>query len=89
MNEDFSQPFYVGINNKRFKYRSSDGYLPALEPRIEALPPQEVVVVHRNSSMTQQEHDTLEQLVQRVAWLQKKLLEKEKKAQGNDNFEPF
>ncbi len=32
MTED--QPFYVGINNPRFKGVSLDGYLPALEPHV-------------------------------------------------------
>lgn len=35
----YDQPFYVGINNPRFKGVSSDGYLPALEPPVEQ-PPQ-------------------------------------------------
>lgn len=33
MTED--QPFYVGVNNPRFKGVSLDGYLPALEPKVE------------------------------------------------------
>ena len=35
MNENYNQPFYVGIGNPRgFKGVSSDGYLPPLEPPI-------------------------------------------------------
>ena len=31
-NENFSQPFFVGIGNKRFRGVDAFGYLPPLEP---------------------------------------------------------
>ena len=37
MNEDYTQPFYVGINNTRFPHRSIGGYLSALEPDEEPI----------------------------------------------------
>lgn len=32
---DYTQPFWVGRNNPRFRGISSDGYLPAIEPPSE------------------------------------------------------
>lgn len=33
MLEDYTQPFFVGVNNERFPHRDAYGYLLALEPK--------------------------------------------------------
>jgi len=71
--EDYTQPFWVGFNNPRFRYARS-GYLPALELPEE--PPPEVTI-KKIYTYINIDKKALE-LQKRIVSLEEKLKEKER-----------
>lgn len=72
MKMSYDQPFYVGINNKRFRGVSIDGYLPALEFPLEQEKEEPVIITR---GLTPKERDELNQLKAHALFLERKLNE--------------
>ena len=72
MKMSYDQPFYVGINNKRFRGVSIDGYLPALEFPLEQEKEEPVIITR---ALTPKERDELNQLKAAFIYLDKKINE--------------
>ena len=65
----YDQPFWVGVNNKRFKGVSIDGYLPALEQ------PEEITIIEPRFRPRPIDKE-IDQLKSQVLYLHKKFLER-------------
>ena len=80
MNEDYSQPFYVGIKNSRFRGVSRDGYLRVLEPKEETGQVDDVIPT---PAWAKAQWDYVLQLSAKVNYLNNKILElRAKKVKG-------
>ena len=80
MNENYSAPFFVGLNNSRFRGVDEFGYLPPLEPPevIEVKPP----AIAELSQFLLEKIKRLDDLQGRLIYLENKLnehLDKSKK----------
>ena len=79
MEEDYSQPFFVGINNERFPHRDDYGYLSALEeyPKEVSEYPERVTEQDAWTTMelTNKQWDTINQLKAQVLFLSSKVNE--------------
>ena len=80
MNEDYSQPFYVGINNPRFRWVSIDGYLRTIEPKEDTGQVDDTI---QTPPWTEAQWDYVLQLSAKVNYLNNKILElRAKKVKG-------
>jgi len=79
---DYTQPFYIGFNNPRFRY-ARNGYLPALEyPEEVSKTPQQVI----ETEWSARQWDTVQQLKAQVLYLQSKVVELSKKRRDDLPF---
>jgi len=73
MSEDYTQLFYVGRNNPKFRGVSSDGYLPALEPKEEPAEPMEhhIIYNHIHSNLSGKQAHSIENNTNQILALKK------------------
>ena len=83
-NENFNQPFYVGLNNPRFPTARS-GYLPALEPKEVSLDADKV-----EPEWSKRQWGIVQQLKAQVLFLSNKINEMRanaSKRKGNSKYD--
>jgi len=73
MSEDYTQPFYVGRNNQKFRGVSPDGYLPPLEPKEEPAEPveQHIIYHHIHSNLSGKQAHSIENNTNQILSLKK------------------